>query len=171
MQRTLLSVLPLVALAVSCASGPPTYKWVNEVNPKAYYQRDYYECDKEAKAEEVLPAANIAGSVALGMNIVRRRSECLAARGWKSVPIAAEGSSLATPDLAAVPVDVLSDPAGGEVYVDGTFVGTTPLRNFRLSAGTHHVEVRRTGYTDWARQLLVQAGTPVTLRATLTPST
>lgn len=170
MQHTLHSVLPLVALVVSCASGPPTYKWVNEVNRKAYYERDYYECEKEAKEEEVLPAANIAGSIALGMNIVRRRSECLAARGWKSVPIGAEVASLATPDLAAVPIDVLSEPADGEVYVDGTFVGTTPLRNFRLSAGTHQVEVRRTGYSHWARQMLVQAGTPVTLRATLEPS-
>lgn len=151
---------------VRCASVPPTHKWVNEVDPTASYHRDYRECEQEAEATEKLAAANIAGSVALALNIAKHRGDCLAARGWRAVSIDG-GTNAMVPVPGAVPVELLSNPSGAEVYVDGALVGSTPVRALRLAPGRHTVEVRRRGMAVWSRELTVQAGTPITLHAEL----
>lgn len=91
----------------------------------------------------------------------------MAARGWKQVPIAEGTAALSSPNAPSVPVDIRSVPEGGEVYLDGEFVGTTPLRDFRLAPGVHQIEVRRSGFAPWRLELTVQAGTPVTVQAEL----
>lgn len=159
--------LLITLVAGRCASGPPTYQWINEIDPNAYWKRDYYACQKEAEEKEELPAANLAGSVALALNIAKRRGDCMAARGWKQVPIAEGTAALSSPNAPSVPVDIRSVPEGGEVYLDGEFVGTTPLRDFRLAPGVHQIEVRRSGFAPWRLELTVQAGTPVTVQAEL----
>ena len=110
MSRSVSCVITL-SLLVGCASGPPTHRWVNQIDAKAHYDRDDYECGKVAKEEEQLPASNLAGSIALAMNIVQHRADCMAARGWKLVPI---DNSNATPDPGSdsVAVDVYSEPTG-----------------------------------------------------------
>ncbi|MEZ4322377.1 MAG: serine/threonine-protein kinase [Myxococcota bacterium] len=45
--------------------------------------------------------------------------------------------------LGTMPVSFGSDPAGAEVWLDGTKVGTTPLDGHRLSDGTHTLELRK----------------------------
>jgi hypothetical protein len=51
-----------------------------------------------------------------------------------------------------------STPLGAEVYVDRDFVGTTPIAEYRLTAGKHQVELRKKGFAVWTRQLSVSAG-------------
>lgn len=107
MTQSGLTLSLFVAVTISgCASGPATYEWVNEIDPKAYYKRDYYDCNEEAKSAETLPGANAAGAVALAIKIARHRSDCLAARGWKLIPISGNVTSLAAPEANASPVEL-----------------------------------------------------------------
>jgi len=47
--------------------------------------------------------------------------------------------------------DILSTPLGATVKVDGAVVGRTPLVDFKLKPGPHHVEVARDGYEAWSQ--------------------
>jgi hypothetical protein len=49
---------------------------------------------------------------------------------------------------AAGAVSVTSDPAGAAVYVDGDFVGQTPITVQSLSAGDHRVRIVKDGYLE-----------------------
>ncbi len=43
-------------------------------------------------------------------------------------------------------LEVTSDPSGARVYIDGTYRGTTPVRNLELEASTGTMRVRKDGY-------------------------
>jgi TonB family protein len=47
--------------------------------------------------------------------------------------------------------DILSTPLGATVKVDGAVVGRTPLIDFKLKPGPHHVEVSKDGYETWSQ--------------------
>lgn len=53
-----------------------------------------------------------------------------------------------------VSVVIASEPGDAEIYLDGRLVGTTTME-VRLSAGTYKVEVRRSGFKPWVRDLAV----------------
>jgi hypothetical protein len=63
-------------------------------------------------------------------------------------------------------VNVSSNPAGADVLVDGDFVGNCPA-TLKLSPGKHTVAVKFSGYSDWSRDITVQAGSNVQLTANL----
>lgn len=63
-------------------------------------------------------------------------------------------------------VRIESQPAGAEIYVDGSFVGSTPAR-LELGAGTHAVSIKAPGYLEWKRELRVLAGSEVSLQVSL----
>ena len=63
-------------------------------------------------------------------------------------------------------VYVISSPEGGEVYVDGAFIGDAPA-TLHLDAGKHTVKVSQSGYKDWSRELSVLAASEAHLNATL----
>ena len=69
-----------------------------------------------------------------------------------------------TPQLVAAwaPVQVISEPAGAEVLVDGKAQGTTPAQ-LELDAGTHRVELRHPGFRKWVSDVQVVANQPQTL--------
>ena len=69
-----------------------------------------------------------------------------------------------------VPVSIESEPAGADVYLDGAFVGSTPLPNYGIGAGEHVLEISMSGFAKWSRKILVQAGAPTRFRATLEAS-
>jgi hypothetical protein len=77
---------------------------------------------------------------------------------------AAASSSQAQSTTGTVIVD--SSPNGGDVYVDGAFVGNCPA-TLKLASGKHTVGVRAAGYKDWSRDIDVQSGSEVHLTATL----
>jgi hypothetical protein len=60
----------------------------------------------------------------------------------------------ATLDVRSVSNDSAS---GGTVYIDGQQVGTVPAR-VQLSAGSHLVEVKKTGFNDYREQTTVSEG-------------
>lgn len=72
----------------------------------------------------------------------------------------------------ARPVSVSFDsrPEYAEIRVDGKFVGSAPLA-YRLTPGTHKIEVARTRYAQWVRELSVADGTPTRVVALLDPAT
>lgn len=63
-------------------------------------------------------------------------------------------------------VNVLSNPAGADVLVDGEFVGNCPAA-LKLAPGKHTVNVKMPGYKDWSREITVQSGSEVQLTANL----
>jgi hypothetical protein len=62
-----------------------------------------------------------------------------------------------------------SSPSGAEVYVDGSYLGTTPIGSTTFDAGTYTVEFQRPGYDVLRRTFEVRTGedtrVDVTLRA------
>jgi PEGA domain len=63
-------------------------------------------------------------------------------------------------------VMVSSEPAGGDIYVDGDFMGNTPSL-IELPAGSHTVRVEAKGQKSWSRAVSLTAGSKVTLQAAL----
>jgi formylglycine-generating enzyme required for sulfatase activity/diacylglycerol kinase family enzyme len=63
-------------------------------------------------------------------------------------------------------VDVASEPAVAEVWVDGEREGTTPSR-LTLTAVPHEIEVRREGYSTHRVEITPRPGYPQTLSARL----
>lgn len=63
-------------------------------------------------------------------------------------------------------LEIASDPAGAEVYVDGHFVGQTPA-TLRLASGAHRIELRASGNRNWSRELEVIKDSEVTVRPVL----
>lgn len=70
----------------------------------------------------------------------------------------------------AVPVygtlSISSSPAGAEAYVDGQYVGQTPVR-FGTRAGSHSVEVRLPGYQTYNTTVSLPGGQTQTVNAPL----
>lgn len=57
---------------------------------------------------------------------------------------------------------------GAEVLLDGTSRGTMPLAApLRVQAGTTHLEVHASGYLAFSREVIVNAGTPITMDVAL----
>jgi TonB family protein len=55
------------------------------------------------------------------------------------------------PTMAAA--DILSTPLGATVKVDGAVVGHTPVIDFKLKPGPHHIELSKEGYEPWSQSL------------------
>jgi hypothetical protein len=90
-----------------------------------------------------------------------------------SMTAPAEGAAKPTvpPEVATAKaevgsIDLISTPAGAEVYVDGAFIGNAPA-TLHLSVGKHTVKVSQSGYKDWSRDLTVLAGSEAHLNAGL----
>jgi hypothetical protein len=88
---------------------------------------------------------------------------------YPAVNITLEQGKLAAVDRnaqALVPVKVFSDPNGADVFLDGSFVSSTPAV-LSLREGTYKVAVKSSGYTDWERDVKVLPGAEVNLNAKL----
>jgi len=68
---------------------------------------------------------------------------------------------------ALVPITIHSDPDGADVFLDGSFVSSTPAV-LRLPAGSYKVVVKMSGFADWEREVKVLPGAEVNLKAKLT---
>ncbi len=74
-------------------------------------------------------------------------------------------ASPSTPEQQGV-VHVSSNPEGGDVLLDGAFVGNAPAV-LKLSSGKHTLAVQESGYAPWSRGLSAMAGSDVHLNAVL----
>jgi len=61
-------------------------------------------------------------------------------------------------------VGVTCDSTRAQVYVDGAYVGACPIET-PLVAGRHTVVVRQPGSEDWTREIRIEAGATIRLRA------
>jgi hypothetical protein len=68
-------------------------------------------------------------------------------------------------------MEVVTEPAGANVYVDGRFVGVTPQSVMRIDAGTHNVRIALDGYHPVTEVVRVSARSLTPLRHTLQPRT
>lgn len=59
-----------------------------------------------------------------------------------------------------------STPAGADVYVDGDFVGDTPM-TVPMAPGLHTISVRQWGYQVWHRALTITPGRKIAIKASL----
>lgn len=66
-------------------------------------------------------------------------------------------------------VEIVSDPPGAEIYVDGNFIGQTPA-TVSLGAGLHHVELKVSGKNRWTRDVEVLKDSRLTLHSVLEPA-
>ncbi len=62
---------------------------------------------------------------------------------------------------------VSSNAEAADVYVDGVFVGNTPA-NLKLKDGIHIIEVAKTGYQKYRKEIRIYGGSELSLRAELT---
>ena len=79
--------------------------------------------------------------------------------------------TLTSPTPITGSLDVISSPLVAEVWVDGRKVGETPYTLSSILVGKHKVELRKSGYTAWAKEITVAEGQTVSLNATLTKQT
>jgi hypothetical protein len=75
-------------------------------------------------------------------------------------PVAAPSASTSSSVL------IKSDPTGAEITIGEKFVGTTPS-TLRLTPGEHTIVISRSGYKEWKRTVTLNAGSEITLDATL----
>jgi poly(3-hydroxybutyrate) depolymerase len=66
-------------------------------------------------------------------------------------------------------LQVVSSPAGAEVYLDNEYHGTTPGTVTGVSAGSHMIEIREVGYDRWSAPVMVTSNNTTTVMATLVP--
>lgn len=64
----------------------------------------------------------------------------------------------------AVTINVVSDPAGAEIEVDGAYYGNTPGL-LKLPAGQHSVTVRQANGLVWQRVIVAAPGSSLTVKA------
>ncbi|MFZ2413618.1 MAG: PEGA domain-containing protein, partial [Candidatus Cryosericum sp.] len=63
-----------------------------------------------------------------------------------------------------------STPSGAEVYLDGVYLGTTPIRQQEVMAGSHDLNLILSGYMDYSTSVTVLAGATKTVAVTLAKS-
>jgi hypothetical protein len=63
-----------------------------------------------------------------------------------------------------------SDPDTAEIYLDSRLVATTPAKRLRLAVGNHTITLKKTGFADWVRELVVLEDSDLTLKAILEKS-
>lgn len=65
-------------------------------------------------------------------------------------------------------LSISSSPSSASAYVDGSYVGTTPVE-IPVYAGYHSVSIQKSGYTSWSGSANVYAGQTAYLSGSLSP--
>jgi serine/threonine protein kinase len=77
----------------------------------------------------------------------------------RATPAPPESSLERREEMALIPGSLsLQTYPWGAVYVDGNFVGNSPLLDVRVAPGTHTIRVERQGYEPYLRELIIQPG-------------
>jgi len=62
--------------------------------------------------------------------------------------------------LTSVPVSISSNPNDAKVYLDGKYIGNTPLNNYNLSVGVHNIKITKNWYKDYSGKIKVEKSSP-----------
>ncbi len=65
--------------------------------------------------------------------------------------------SIAEAAAAQETLEFSSNPAGADIEVDGSFVGTTPS-SIAIAPGDHAITIRKSGYKTWERKMKTSSG-------------
>lgn len=76
-------------------------------------------------------------------------------------------TSAASPQTCTV--DIKSEPEGADITIDGKYSGSTPSA-LKLIAGSHVLDVTKTGFSKWERTISIEAGGNINVDATLQKS-
>jgi PKD repeat protein len=109
--------------------------------------------------------------VSLGnKNFVKRGTTLALAAALTLCPFAENVALAGAPAAAAAAgaISIASDPSGASVYVDGQFVGETPLDVRQIAPGDHRVRVVKDGYLENGRVVNIAAGKTGTVAVRLT---
>jgi|1186.fasta_scaffold00721_6 hypothetical protein len=87
----------------------------------------------------------------------------------KSSEQTASASSAPAASSSSAKIELISDPAGADIELDGSFVGNTPS-DVHVGEGDHTFTVKKAGFKDWERKVKVSAGSSVHLSAELEKS-
>jgi hypothetical protein len=64
----------------------------------------------------------------------------------------------------------LATQEGAEFYIDGEFIGTTPIRRpIEVPAGTHTLMIKKLDYFTWTSEVTIEPNATLPLRITLSP--
>jgi hypothetical protein len=102
----------------------------------------------------------------LGEKIIALLRDSPALRGARGAA-ASEGSGPRETPVGRGLLSVSATQPHAEVLLDGRLVGTTPIEDLPLPAGSHTIVVRRKGYRDWTREVLILDGGKTRLMAEL----
>ena len=91
----------------------------------------------------------------IGEELLHQRGTCNPA---DMPPLSPPPATAQTTVPVGAQVSIETSVENADVYVDGKFVGNAPLPSFRLSTGTHTIEVKSAGYADWKREITIQEG-------------
>jgi hypothetical protein len=64
---------------------------------------------------------------------------------------------------------VTSTPSGGQVTVDDKFRGVAPVTIYNVATGSHIINLKLPGYSDWSSSVDVSGNQMVQVSAKLTP--
>jgi hypothetical protein len=128
------------------------------------------------------PAPQIASGLSPGYHQVRLSLEGF--QDWSGqVLVTSGGTTTVSQTLSASPttpptvvpgtgtLGVSSSPAGAQVFLDNVYMGITPITLTQVSAGSHVVLLKLSGYADWQVTAQVAAGQTTPVSATLVPVT
>ena len=71
--------------------------------------------------------------------------------------------------FAQVKLDINTIPKKVEVYLDGVKLGTSPIRNERISPGVHKFEIKKNGYAPITYDVLVNSAQAIELDFFMNP--
>lgn len=80
-------------------------------------------------------------------------------------PTTSEAATSVAP-AASAKLQLESNPSGGDIEIDGSFVGNTPS-DVQVQDGEHTITVKKPGFKDWERKMKVTSGSSVHLNAEL----
>jgi hypothetical protein len=85
------------------------------------------------------------------------------------VPVATEVVPVTTAPPATGAIAVSTEPAGAQVWIDGSLRGTSPATIADLTAGSHALRLEREGYQNASFSLLVIGGQTTTFSTPMAP--
>ncbi len=104
-----------------------------------------------------------------GLSILGTAIRAAAAAEQSRPAVAPQPVAVMATAPASAPIgklSITSMPDGGDIEVDGSFVGNTPS-DVQVAEGDRTVMVKKAGFKDWERKLKVTGGSSVHLNAEL----
>jgi len=64
-------------------------------------------------------------------------------------------------------MNIYSEPAGAQIFVDNNFMGTTPMSLKKVAEGEHEIRLVKEKFKEWTQRVIVRSFQPTDVKATL----